>query len=140
MLTISVTDNRDDKSQPPIDADKLKIREVILAAIPDCEAQDLLVEVRVDSNPGRKLPTTSSHPVPKDGEVNLNHWHLHIYAIPKEELTFGTIRAISRGVSREVFAMGAVRAYGEFLGAMYDPKSFADAATSFANEAPWAVS
>lgn len=139
MLNLTVTDKRT-ANLPPLDTAAMKFKDVLLTAAPTCETSDLTIEIFLEENPGRTKPTSYAHPVVEDGKANQDHWHLHLFLVPKEELSFGTLRAISRATSREIFTITAMQAYGEMLAAMYSPQSFADAQTKFADDAPWVLS
>lgn len=166
-IDIQFRDERDDKEHPPIKPEDFKVQPVIDFADIQTEpdetlridfvlkngAQDgdrrtptsfvgygnkeELYELELtDAKTGKKVCVWQKRDVPDEST-----WEIHLLILPKDELGFGGMRALSRAISREIFAISAVRSYGEMLPAMFEsPKDFADAQTAFADDAPWAVS
>lgn len=140
-VTIEIIDQRT-IPMPPLNTSnwQAKIAEVIEASGITCSAQNpLKLSVYLHTQPyadQKVLPTSAPHPHSED----LTEWHIHLALLPKEELTFGTMRAISRAISRDVFLIQRFHDYGEFLMATMDPKALAQEQTKFADDAPWVVS
>lgn len=100
----------------------------------------IVLEKFTDAKTGKVYEINQEVP-DEDGQPDLNDWHLHLQILPKDELTFGTMRAISRAVAREVYLMSALRAYGVAgMEAMYTQGDFASSSKKFADDAPWALS
>lgn len=166
-VNIKITDEREQKDKPSIAPDDFKIQPVLdFADIVTKDDEELTIEVVLHNGKQEgelRTPTSLLSPGTKkelyeleltdakSGETvkvwqerevpDENSWKINILILPKEELGFGGMRALSRAISREVFAISTYRAYGDMIAAMYPtPKDFVDAQTKFADDAPWAVS
>ena len=133
-LLVTVVDDREDTTIPPLDANQLDVDRVVEGSgVVVDEAHPLTVTVYVaEGLPG--MPTSISHPA----DESLVDWHLHLLLRAKRDLTAGSVRAINRAIAREVWKIKMVRDQVDWLDA-HELAEIMDAQTAFADEAPLAL-
>ena len=167
-VNIKISDKREQQDKPAISPEQFNLQAVLdHADIVTGEDEELSIEVVLRNGAmaenGMRTPTSVLEHGHKEelyeleltdvvsGEeikvwqkrqvLDENAWMINVLILPKEELGFGGMRALSRAISREVFAISAIRAYGEMIQTIYPtPQDFENERTKFADEAPWAVS
>lgn len=165
-IEVLVKDEREQKTQPPLDPSQFNIQDVLSHAdiqVPDEQVLKITVVLHNGAQEGEKRTPTSvlrhgyidelyeaEFTDAKSGEKisiwqsrqvrDWNTWEIHVLVLPKDELSYAGTRAISRAVSREVFSISAFRAYGEMLSAIYPtPQAFLEAQKEFTDAAPWVL-
>lgn len=166
-ISIKLVDERKQKDMPVIDPANFDIESVVKAAdIIVGEEEELTIEVVLHNGAekgDKRTPTSvlehghteelyeleivdaKSEEVVKVWQKRLvedtSVWKINVLILPKEELHYKALRALSRAISREIFAISAYRAYGGMMAAIYPTiQDFSQAQTKAADEYPWAVS
>lgn len=133
------------RDQPTSDDPNLKKKYKGVKALPTSFAHPkaptkIELKTFTDAKTGEEVKVHQEVP-DEEGEPDVTCWHLHLQVLAKDELSYGTMRAISRAVSREVYLMSAIRAYGiQGMEAMFDKKDFEVKSKEFADDAPWCLS